>query len=87
MNKEQRARLAGALGKLVPAREAIEASYEIIEELLEDEQEKLDNLPPALAEGGPGQDLEAAVEVLETLKELLETAVDLLNEAAAKDLP
>lgn len=74
MNNERRARIA-KLG------EKIDALRQELEEITQEEQDYLDNMPDSLQGGEKGEKAQAAIDNLESACSDLESVGDLLNEA------
>ena len=58
----------------------LETIKELAEQLRDDEQEKLDNMPPSLAEGTAGEGMSEAIENLNSAVDSIEDAVSSLEE-------
>lgn len=73
MNKQNRRDLQGYVYSLDEIKCAIE-------EMQEDETEKLDNMPEGLQESERGEAMQEAIDNLESASSSLEEAIDYLNE-------
>ena len=73
MNKQNRKKLQGYVDSL----EEIKSN---IETMMEDETEKLDNMPEGLQESERGEAMQEAIDNLESASSSLEDAIDYLNE-------
>lgn len=73
MNKQNRKKLQGYVDSL----EEIKSN---IETMMEDETEKLDNMPEGLQESERGEAMQEAIDNLESASSSLEEAIDYLNE-------
>lgn len=73
MNAKQRKELQGYVDSL----EEIKSN---IETMMEEEQEKLDNMPEGLQESERGEAMQEAIDNLESASVSLEEAIDYINE-------
>lgn len=73
MNKQNRRDLQGYVDSL----EEIKSN---IETMMEDETEKLDNMPEGLQESERGEVMQEAIDNLESAASSIEEAIDYLNE-------
>jgi methyl-accepting chemotaxis protein len=85
MNKAQRKRIATLIEELQGISSAlaecssIEDIQSTIEEICDEEQEKLDNMPEGLRNGDKGSELETKIEALSEAKSIAEEMVDWAN--------
>ena len=75
MNAKQRKKLQGYVDSLDEIRSNIET-------MMEEEQEKLENMPESLQESERGEAMQEAIDNLESAESSLEEAIDYLNEIA-----
>ena len=85
MNKDQRKLLNGCAKRLVQLNDDLSSIVSDIEDVKNEEECKLDNMPDSLRESSRGEEMEEAVERLDEILSLLDeheydNAVDLLNE-------
>lgn len=73
MNKQNRKTLQGCVDSLDEIKSNIET-------MMEEEQEKLDNMPESLQESERGEAMQEAIDNLESASDSLEEAIDYLNE-------
>ena len=73
MNAKQRKKLQGYVDSLDEIRSNIET-------MMEDETEKLDNMPESLQESERGDAMQEAIDNLESASSSIEEAIDYLNE-------
>ena len=73
MNAKQRKKLQGYVDSLDEIKSNIET-------MMEDETEKLDNMPEGLQESERGEAIQEAIDNLESASSSLEEAIDYLNE-------
>lgn len=73
MNKQQRKELQGYV-------ESLDEIKCAIEEMMDEEQDKFDNMPEGLQESERGEAMQEAIENLESASSSLEEAIDYLNE-------
>lgn len=73
MNAKQRKKLQGYVDSLDEIKSNIET-------MMEEEQEKLDNMPEGLQESERGEAMQEAIDNLENASSSLEEAIDYLNE-------
>ena len=73
MNKQNRRDLQGYADSLDEIRSNIET-------MMEEEQEKLDNMPESLQESERGEAMQEAIDNLESAASSLEEAIDYINE-------
>ena len=73
MNKQQRKELQGYADSLDEIRSNIET-------MMEEEQDKLYNMPESLQESERGEAMQEAIENLESASSSIEEAIDYLNE-------
>lgn len=74
MNSKKRARLERAIP-------IIESAIEIVEDVMDDEQDGFDRLPPSIQESVKGMSMEEVIDTLDDAKGELEDAVECLNNA------
>ena len=75
MNAKQRKKLQGYVDSLDEIRSNIET-------MMEEEQDKLYNMPESLQESERGEAMQEAIDNLESAESSLEEAIDYLNEIA-----
>lgn len=74
MNKQNRKVIEGYINSL-------EDIKQNVEDMIEDETEKLDNLPEGLQESELGESIQNAIDYLEDASDAIGEAIDYLNEA------
>ena len=85
MNKDQRKLLNGCAKRLVQLNDDLSSIVSDIEDVKNEEECKLDNMPDSLRGSSRGEEMEESIERLDEILSLLDeheydNAVDLLNE-------
>ena len=80
MNNDRRKRIKAVIKELNSSLEIIDAQYEELESLTEDEEEAFDSLPESIQGSDRGEEMEANIGTLSEQQDSLSTVADTVRE-------